>query len=105
MTNELIKVILSAVSGLLLGSIFFGGLWWTIRESVSCKNPALLFMGSLLLRTGLVLGGFYLACASDWLHLVICLLGFVTARRIVMDITRLPPPHQLILTEGRRHAP
>ena len=35
--------------GALLGSIFFGGLWWTVRQGV-CPKPVLWFLGSLLLR-------------------------------------------------------
>jgi F1F0 ATPase subunit 2 len=35
----------------LLGTIFFGGLWWTIRKGISSKQPAALFFFSLLLRT------------------------------------------------------
>jgi F1F0 ATPase subunit 2 len=54
-------VVLSAVTGLFLGALFFGGLWWTISESQSSKNPAFLFTASLLLRTLFVLCGFYLA--------------------------------------------
>jgi F1F0 ATPase subunit 2 len=30
-------------AGLLLGAIFFGGLWWTVRKGVSSKRPALWF--------------------------------------------------------------
>jgi F1F0 ATPase subunit 2 len=46
-------VVLSAVTGLFLGALFFGGLWWTISESQSSKNPAFLFTASLLLRVAL----------------------------------------------------
>ncbi len=42
-----------AARGVLLGTIFFGGLWWTIRRGVSSKQPAALFFFSLLLRTAL----------------------------------------------------
>jgi F1F0 ATPase subunit 2 len=47
------------VAGVLLGAIFFGGLWWTVRKGVSSKRPALCFFGSLLLRTSIALAGFY----------------------------------------------
>ena len=36
--------------GGLLGTMFFGGLWWTVRTGVSSQRPALWFLGSLVLR-------------------------------------------------------
>ena len=40
--SETLALILTLLAGVLLGAIFFGGLWWTIRRSVSSKQPALL---------------------------------------------------------------
>ena len=57
--NEPLMLVLAVVAGVLLGAIFFGGLWWTVRKGVSSTRPALWFLGSLLLRTGIVLAGFY----------------------------------------------
>jgi len=45
--------------GVGLGAVFFGGLWWTVRGCTSYKQPALWFFGSLLLRMGITLAGFY----------------------------------------------
>jgi len=45
--NELLTLALALVTGLLLGAIFFGGLWWTVRKGVSSKQPALWFGPSL----------------------------------------------------------
>ena len=39
------------VAGALLGAFFFGGLWWTVQKGVTSEQPALWFLGSLLLRT------------------------------------------------------
>ena len=46
---------------LLLGAFFFGGLWWTVQKGVTSETPALWFLGSLLLRTG-VDSGWILCC-------------------------------------------
>lgn len=75
--------------GVLLGGVFFGGLWWTVQQGLASKRPALWFLGSLLLRTGVVLGGFYLLGGDDWLRLVVCLWGFVCARFIIRRLTKL----------------
>jgi F1F0 ATPase subunit 2 len=48
--NETLTLLLAWVAGGVLGTIFFGGLWWTVRNGVSSKQPALWFLGSLLLR-------------------------------------------------------
>jgi F1F0 ATPase subunit 2 len=81
--NETLTLVLAGPAGLLLGTLFFGGLWWTVRMGVSSKRPVLWFFGSLLLRTGIVLAGFYFVSGGRWERLVACLLGFVIARFIV----------------------
>ncbi len=91
--NEILLPALALVAGLLLGTIFFGGLWWTVRNGVFSKSPALWFLGSLLLRMSLVLAGFYFIGRGGWERLVSCLLGFIIARFIVMRLTRTPIEH------------
>ena len=71
---------LALVAGVLLGAVFFGGLWWTVRKGVSSKRPALWFFGSLLLRMSIALAGFYFVSGGHWERLLVCLLGFVVAR-------------------------
>ena len=57
--NELPPLALALWRALVLGAVFFGGLWWTVRKGVSSTQPALWFFGSLLLRMSIVLAGFY----------------------------------------------
>lgn len=68
------------LAGALLGAFFFGGLWWTVRRGVTSSQPALFFLGSLLLRTFAVLAGFYFVSLGDWRRLAVSLAGFVLAR-------------------------
>lgn len=51
--NETLALLLAWVAGVLLGVIFFGSLWWTVRRGLSSKRPALWFLSSLLLRTSI----------------------------------------------------
>ncbi len=88
--NNLLILALVLIAGFLLGAIFFGGLWWTVRKGVSSKLPAIWFLGSWLLRMGLILAGFYFVGRGDWRRLVACLLGFVISRFIVIRLTRAP---------------
>ena len=88
--NETLTLVLALVTGVLLGAMFFGGLWWTVRKGVSSKRPALWFLGSLLLRTSIALAGFYFIARGHWERLLVCLLGFVIARLIVTRLTGSP---------------
>ncbi len=87
MTNIPVLVT-SWLAGGVLGTIFFGGLWWTVRRGVSSQQPALWFLGSMLARMGVALAGFYFAAGGHWQRLLACLLGFVTARVVVTRMTR-----------------
>jgi F1F0 ATPase subunit 2 len=76
------------LAGVMLGAIFFGGLWVTIRGGVSSERPALWFLSSLVLRTAVVLTGFYFVSGGNVGRLLSCLAGFVTARFAVTRVTR-----------------
>ena len=88
MINETLTLALALVTGVLLGSMFFGGLWWTIQKGVSSKYPALWFFVSLLLRTSIALAGFYFIGRGHWDRMLVCFLGFVIARLFVTQLTR-----------------
>ena len=103
--NNVLFLVLALVVGLLLGAIFFGGLWWTVRKGVFSKSPALWFLGSMVLRMGIVLAGFYFIGHGDWQRLVVCLLGFIIARIIVMRLTRTPIEHGNTQVKEVNHAP
>ena len=102
--NETLSLILTLVAGVLLGAMFFGGLWWTVRKGVSSKRPALWFFGSLLLRTSIALVGFYFIAGGHWERLLVCLLGFVIARLIVTRLTRAAEKPTYLAREAS-HAP
>lgn len=84
--NDSAMLALASGTGFVLGAVFFGGLWWTVRKGVSSGRPALWFFASLILRTSIVLAGFGLVSGGQWERLVACLLGFVVARFIVSRI-------------------
>jgi len=91
--NETLSLAPALATGVLLGVMFFGGLWWTVRKGVASQRPALWFFGSLLLRMSIALAGFYFVSGGHWERLLVCLFGFVTARLIVTRLTR-PPVEQ-----------
>jgi len=103
--TEAWMLVLAGVAGLLLGAIFFGGLWWTVRKGVASSRPALWFVGSSVLRTGVVLAGLYVVASGSWQRLLLCLLGFVVARFIVTWLTPAPIAASAARTADARHAP
>ena len=80
--NDPLSLAAALVTGVLLGAIFLGGLWWTVCQGLSSKRVARWFLGSLLLRMGIALAGFYLVSGGHWEQLLLCLLGFVMARLV-----------------------
>jgi len=103
--RDTLTLVLAGAAGAGLGTLFFGGLWWTVRKGVSSERPALWFFGSLLLRTSIVLTGFYFVSGRQWQRLLLCLLGFAVAHRVVNWVTRPPAKTQNRQPQETGHAP
>jgi F1F0 ATPase subunit 2 len=101
---ESLSLILAWVTGVILGMLFFGGLWWTVQKGLPSERSAFWFFASLVMRTSVVLVGFYLIGQGHWERLPVCLLGFVVARLIVIRLTRIPGISPLC-AKGVDHAP
>jgi F1F0 ATPase subunit 2 len=103
--HETLTLALTWMAGAMLGVMFFGGLWWTVRKGVSSQRPAVWFFVSLLLRVSLALAGIYVVSAGQWERLLACLLGFVMARLSVTWLTRLSGAHDARPAQEASHAP
>ena len=103
--DEFVFLAPACATGVLLGAIFFGGLWWTVHKGVSSQWPALWFFGSLLLRMSVALAGFYFVSGGQWERLLLCLVGFVMARLVVTWLTRLSGDNQNRPVQEARYAP
>ncbi len=80
--NEAMMLGFSGIAGLLLGAIFFFGLWWTVQMSLVSTRPAPLIVCSFALRTAIALSGFYFVGHDHVERLLACVVGFVVARFI-----------------------
>ena len=106
MMSEIVSFLPAFVTGLLLGGVFFGGLWWTVKKGLGSKNPALWFIVSLLIRTTITVGGFYLIAAGSWQKLLACLSSFLIVRLIMTRFSYTPPAAQPTpISEETHHAP
>lgn len=83
---------IALLTGMLLGTIFFSGLWWTIRKITTSKFPGILFLSSLIIRIAIITLGFFLVTKlhseNSWMLVVICLLGFLLARFVITKMIR-----------------
>jgi F1F0 ATPase subunit 2 len=104
MMNETLRLVLALVTGVLIGAMFFGGLWWTVQKGVSSSRSVLWFSVSLLLRTSISLAGFYFIARGHWERLLVCLVGFVVARLLVVRLTRAAEK-PTYLAQKASHAP
>jgi F1F0 ATPase subunit 2 len=89
--NEIAVLILTLLAGIALGAIFYGGLWWTVRRSVSFKSSGLWFVGSFLVRAVIAVGGLYFVSRGNWRSWLACLLGFFIARIAVTRLIKRVP--------------
>lgn len=94
--NEVIRLLPALFAGIVLGVLFFGGLWLTVRQGLNSKKPYLLFIASLILRMAVVVIGFYYVGANNWQRMIACLLGFLIARMLITFITKKDKQLELV---------
>lgn len=80
MDSSLLALALSALAGAALGVLYFGGLWLTIQRMTRSQNPGFLLLVSFLLRSVLVIGGFYLISGGRLERLAAGMLAFFVTR-------------------------
>jgi len=86
--NEIVYMVFVFTAGLVLGILFFGGLWLTVKKAVFSQRPAIWFIGSFFLRMSITLVGFYYLSQGSWKNLIISVSGFIIARSIIIYKTR-----------------
>jgi F1F0 ATPase subunit 2 len=97
--SEPLMLALDLAVGLVLGTIFYGGLWSTVRR-ISARAAGLWLAGSFLVRASIVLAGFYAVARSSWYGPAPCLVGFFVARIAVTRFTRVRPTSGRPLAAG-----
>ncbi|HUZ60385.1 MAG TPA: ATP synthase subunit I [Hanamia sp.] len=101
--NETVFLLPSLLAGIILGVIFFGGLWVTIQKGLRSKRTALIFAGSFIVRIAIILLGFYYVGQSSWQNMLVCLAGFLIARIMVTRFTQKKYHSENSLRKEVRH--
>ena len=79
-------MIIAFFGGILLGMVFFGGLYFTVERIQRVKHPALLMIFSLLLRMTMLLFGFYLLMNNRYQNLLAALVGVMISRFFLIQM-------------------
>lgn len=85
--NGIVDDLMTGLSALALGAalglVFFGGLWLTLQRLPRSSNPFLLTMGSLAVRTAVVLAGFWILTHGEPLPVIAALMGFIAVQMLM----------------------
>lgn len=85
---SLVSAIVALMSGLLLGVIYFGGLWWTSMRVGTVRSPGPFFMVSFVVRMAILLSGMYWATRGRLLETTVCLAGVLVVRQLMVRRVR-----------------
>lgn len=88
MSSDPVTLLMAALAGVMLGLVFFVGLWWTVQRGLSTRHPALLFLVSLVLRMTVAVVGFWWVADGEWDRLLACLVGFLLVRLVMTRSSR-----------------
>lgn len=78
------SVLVSFSAGVLAGIFNYAALWITVSKLPSSRRPSLLGVTSFILRMTVILAVFYLIIRVNWQSLLICLLGFLMVRSLIL---------------------
>lgn len=101
--SEITELILALVAGIVLGIMFFGGLWLTVKKGLQSKNSGLIFIVSLAIRMTIMLVSFYYIVQYGWKNVLACLVGFLIARVIIVRLTGKLPQSSVDLIKETQH--
>ena len=76
-------------AGMALGTVFFGGLWWTVSRALPSALPAVWFGLSAVLRMAIAVCGLYCFARLGLPSLIACLCGLLIVRGAIRHLTRV----------------
>lgn len=91
MQFDAVSLIVAFTAGCVVGLVYFGLLWWTVRRIPTARRPGLLLLGSLVGRLAAALAAFYVVMDGRWERMAACLLGFLVVRQVMIGRLRPSP--------------
>ncbi len=82
------SVITGLAAGALLGGLYFGGLWWSVRRIRNIEHKKLFLFFSWLFRSVVLCGGLFLLAHHDSQMLLGAAAGLLTARFLIVRIVK-----------------
>lgn len=98
--SDIVPLIFALLAGIVLGLIYFLGLWETVRRLRQVRRPVLWMLGSLILRLAFILTGLYLVGHGHWDRLIAALIGILIVRTLLIRRIR---PHDRSSTAVSSH--
>lgn len=95
-----IIILIGIVSGVILSLIYFGGLWYTLKQLDRWRRPWILIAGSFLLRNAIVLAAFYFLILQHWSALVAAFIAFMITRQVIVQRTNSPEDQTPVRSHG-----
>lgn len=76
--------------GIILGILFFGGLYLTVGKLNEVKNPSLLVIFSFIIRMAILLGGLFYLSKKGYQAILLALVGIVLVKFIMIFMVNKP---------------
>ena len=87
--NETVLLAAAVFAGGGMGTLYFVGLWLTVRRLEDAAHPALLTLGSFLARTAAAAFLFYLLVrGGHWERGLAALVGFIISRLVLVRVQK-----------------
>ncbi len=82
MNSEIALLAASFALGALAGSLYFGGLWLTVRHIAAARRPRLRLTLSFILRMGALLAIFYSLTGQGAAAMITAMAGLLISRQL-----------------------
>ncbi|HSR05454.1 MAG TPA: ATP synthase subunit I [Proteiniclasticum sp.] len=77
-------MLIAFIVGVLVGILFFGGLYFTVKKLTTIKYPALFMMLSLIVRLVILAGGIYLIMDGGIQNVLSAMAGIILVRLVMI---------------------
>ncbi len=82
--KDVLVLLASLAAGLILGIIYFRGLWQTVVRLPDFRRPVWSVTWSFVARVGIVMTGFFFIMQGHLERLAVAMAGFLLARQILV---------------------